>query len=882
MTSRLLLTAWPSGTDVLTSFRWANGYVQPDLYKGNAKLTQISSTINSTHFKLLYRCENCLAWNQDGVAGSVSTSSGGIVFGWASALTPPTSASCPTQALFVQHDNGQSIWGAQLDSNAANPSYTTWAALATKTVTGNCGGGSGPTSSSTAIPGPTGVPVPNKQYDYIIVGGGAGGIPIADKLSEAGKKVLLIEKGPASTGRWAGSAKPAWNSPPWLEGTGLSRFDVPGLCNEIWVDSAGIACTDVDRMAGCLLGGGTAINAGLWWKPNKLDWDFNFPNGWKSSDMTPATSRVFSRIPGSDTPSQDGKRYLQQGFEALSVGLKAGGWSEVTANNAPDSKNRTFAHAPFMFAGGERGGPLATYLVSASKRSNFEMWLNTAVKRVVRDGGHATGLEVEPFRSGGYAGTVSLTPGTGRVILSAGAFGTSKILFRSGIGPSDVLDVVKASTTDGATMIAKDNWIPLPVGKNLEDHTNTDMVIAHPNVVFYDFYKAFDDPIVADKTAYLSKRSGILAQAAPNIGPVAWDVVKGSPDGVERSLQWTARVEGSLGAENGKTMTLSQYLGRGAKSRGRLTLTSTLGVTVSTLPYLSDKSDVAAVIQGIKNMQAALNKVPNITWVSPAPGQTAEDYVNKYVVSSNRGANHWIGSAKMGLDDGRSSSGNSVVDANTQVYGTDNVFVVDASIFPGHVTTNPSAYIVIASERAAERILALAPAAPRNAFDQCGGLNYSGSFQCKSGTTCKKQNDYYWQVSLRLFSLAHIGMLLFLTLNANVLCNSALLKRHHHELMVDSRDEQTQLEGLEVGCRTVTWRSGCGRIRLLFCVYVLGSRLCPLNEDTVYMIAGVYSAGLCCDNCFAVCRDLEHYVCGDMPVNLVSSNQWRSARGLQT
>ncbi|KAH7031437.1 cellobiose dehydrogenase [Microdochium trichocladiopsis] len=742
MPTNLLLTAWPSGNDVLTSFRWATGYVEPELYTGNAKLTQISSAINATHFRLIYRCENCLSWNQDGTTGGASTSNGGLTLGWAAAFQPPTGASCASSARFVQHDNGQSIWGAGLDSNAANPSYTSWAALATKTVTGNCG--STPTSSSTSVPAPTGTPVPNKQYDYIVVGAGAGGIPIADKLSEAGKKVLLIEKGPASLGRWAGNAKPNWNTPPWLEGTGLTRFDVPGLCNEIWVDSAGIACSDVDRMAGCVLGGGTAVNAGLWFKPNAIDWDYNFPSGWKSSDMTGATNRVFSRIPGTDTPSVDGKRYLQQGFDALATGLKAGGWTEVTANNAPSSKNRTFAHAPFMFSGGQRGGPLTTYLDTASKRSNFDLWLNTAVKRVVRTGGHATGLEVEPFRNGGYVGTINLTPVTGRVILSAGAFGTSKILFRSGIGPSDVLGVVKNST-DGPTMISTDQWIPLPVGKNLEDHTNTDMVISHPNVVFYDFYEAFDEPIAADKTAYLSKRSGILAQAAPNIGPMAWESIKNTPDGVERQLQWTARVEGSLGAENGKTMTLSQYLGRGAKSRGRLTLTPSLSVTVSTLPYLTDKGDVAAVIQGIKNMQAALNKVPNLTFVSPAPGQSAEDYVAQYVVSSNRGSNHWIGSAKLGVDDGRSSTGTSVVDVNAQVYGTDNIFVVDASIFPGHVTTNPSAYIVVASERAAERILALAPAAARNQFDQCGGLNYSGSFQCKTGYTCKKQNDYYWQ-----------------------------------------------------------------------------------------------------------------------------------------
>ena len=75
------------------------------------------------------------------------------------------------------------------------------------------------------------------------------------------------------------------------------------------------------------------------------------------------------------------------------------------------------------------------------------------------------------------------------------------------------------------------------------------------------------------------------------------------------------------------------------------------------------------------------------------------------VTPSARRANHWIGTAKMGTDDGR-ANGTAVVDTDTKVYGTDNLFVVDASIFPGMVLNNPSALIVAVAERAAERILA--------------------------------------------------------------------------------------------------------------------------------------------------------------------------------
>jgi cellobiose dehydrogenase (acceptor) len=270
-----------------------------------------------------------------------------------------------------------------------------------------------------------------ETYDYIVVGSGAGGIPIADRLSEAGHKVLLIEKGPPSTGRWGGIMKPEW-----LTNTSLTRFDVPGLCNQIWADPTGAICTDVDQMAGCMLGGGTAVNAGLWWKPHPADWDVNFPEGWHSKDVAAATERVFSRIPGTIAPSMDGKRYLSQGFDMLGNSLEAAGWEYLVPNEHPDKKNRTYGHSTFMYSGGERGGPLATYLVSATERKGFTLWMNTTVRRVIREGGHATGVEVQ-CSGAGHAGIVSLTPNTGRVIISAGAFGSAKLLFRSKCSDSD-------------------------------------------------------------------------------------------------------------------------------------------------------------------------------------------------------------------------------------------------------------------------------------------------------------------------------------------------------------------------------------------------------------------------------------------------------------
>ena len=208
---------------------------------------------------------------------------------------------------------------------------------------------------------------------------------------------------------------------------------------------------------------------------------------------------------------------------------------------------------------------------------------------------------------------------------------------------------------------------------------------------------------------------------------------------------------------------MSQYLGRGATSRGRMTITPALTTIVSDVPYLKDANDKEAVIQGIVNLKNALKNVAGLTWTYPNSTVTPRDYVNnvrpsllpsiplsqtnipQMVVSpSNRRSNHWMGTSKLGTDDGR-IGGSAVVDLNAKVYGTDNLFVVDASIFPGVPTTNPSAYIVTAAEHASQKILALAAPAAVAKWGQCNGFGYTGSFFCAAGTTCQYQNDWYSQ-----------------------------------------------------------------------------------------------------------------------------------------
>lgn len=171
-------------------------YESPKIYGGTASITQFYSHVNATHWVLVYKCTRCLLFDDPTQTGyNTSTSQGKWEQGWAQSYEPPFD---PTNANsdIAQHNNGMGEFVIQVAS-ATQASYSEWA---TRTATATqVTGTSAPTSVVSSRP------VPTDTWDYVIIGGGAGGIPMADRLSASGKKVLLIEKGIASSARWGGS-----------------------------------------------------------------------------------------------------------------------------------------------------------------------------------------------------------------------------------------------------------------------------------------------------------------------------------------------------------------------------------------------------------------------------------------------------------------------------------------------------------------------------------------------------------------------------------------------------------------------------------------------------------------------------------------------------
>lgn len=75
-------------------------------------------------------------------------------------------------------------------------------------------------------------------------------------------------------------------------------------------------------------------------------------------------------------------------------------------------------------------------------------------------------------------------------------------------------------------------------------------------------------------------------------------------------------------------MTITQYLGAGTISRGRLDIQANMNTRVVTPPYLRNQYDKEAVIQGLDYMRGVLSQVQNLTWITPTATQNTTAFVN--------------------------------------------------------------------------------------------------------------------------------------------------------------------------------------------------------------------------------------------------------------
>ena len=431
------------------------------------------------------------------------------------------------------------------------------------------------------------------------------------------------------------------------------------------------------------------VNALMFVRPQEIDFDDKWPTGWKWADVSAAADRFYERNPGTINPSADGKRYDQGAYDVLSQFLSSNGWSSVDAIEEPSKKQDVFSHPPWNIKGGLRAGPVLTYLPQAQTMSNFHLELNTKVIRAIRSGSAVTGVEIET--SSGARHIININNG-GKVILASGALSTPRILFNSGIGPAEQIKTVASGSTS-VTLPEQADWINLPVGQGIKDHPIVTLKFTTSSNLSSLVSSDFTAPSLTNSDLF-AQGKGVLSQAGQRIN--FWSSVKNS-DGSTRYVQ------GTCNSPAANTIQVKIYLTHGLTSEGTLGITSSGATEFTTDPWLNtdgDKEALSSFIDRFLTYTRADNSTLSLITTSTG-NVTGSALIANYISGS-----HFVGSAKMGPDDGR-TNGTSVVDLDTKVYGTDNLFVVDASMHPDLPTGNTQAIVMVAAEAAASKILAL-------------------------------------------------------------------------------------------------------------------------------------------------------------------------------
>uniref|UniRef100_L2GD97 Cellobiose dehydrogenase n=1 Tax=Colletotrichum fructicola (strain Nara gc5) TaxID=1213859 RepID=L2GD97_COLFN len=409
-----------------------------------------------------------------------------------------------------------------------------------------------------------------------------------------------------------------------------------------------------------------------------------WPKGWTWADMSAAAERLYERNPGTTEPSDDKKYYDDLTYRVLSGLLSGKGWKEVDSIESPNEKQAVFSRPSWSIKDNLRAGPARTYMPFAQQLPNFTLKLETKVIQVERTGSTITGVLTQA--ADGSKQIIKVNQG-GKVVLAAGAMSSPRILWNSGIGKSDALAIVK----QGAASTGAD-WIDLPVGHHLQDHAQVMLQFnSQTNFTAYGFNAIASNPVTSDLALY-KEGSGPITQAAQRMH--LWTSAEGA-DGRTRYLQGTASA-----MQNG-IITVRTFLTHGTSTLGELGISASGNTVLNTKPWLIDTEDRKAMSDFVQYW-LDLTSGSNSTLSYVTPGATPEDIISTKMISGD----HWVGSAKMGTDDGRSGNGTAVVDLDTKVYGTDNLFVVDASIHPDLPTGNTQAIIKITAEHAAEKIAA--------------------------------------------------------------------------------------------------------------------------------------------------------------------------------
>jgi len=518
------------------------------------------------------------------------------------------------------------------------------------------------------------------HYDYVIVGAGSAGCVLANRLSAApDRRVLLLEAG--GSHRHLNSHIPA--AFPKLFKTGRD-----------WDYATEPAPSVADRSLymprGKMLGGSSSMNAMIYIRGRRNDFDgwaaAGCP-GWSYDEVLPYFRR-----------SEDNTR-IHDEYHGV------GGELHVTDQRSPNPMSLAFVDAcvswgvkrndDFNGASQEGTGLYQVTQRRGARWSTARAFLAPVRSRknlVVETGANATGILVENGRATGvtYAvGTQRRTArATGEVVIAAGALGSPHLLMLSGIGPADDL------RNHGI-----EPMVDLPVGDNLQDHPVA--------MVVYDCPAPVSLALAERPRAlleYLALRRGMLSSNIAESG--CFIHTRDGLDAADIQFHFGPAyfVEHGFRTYDGHAFSMGPTL-VSPESRGKVRLASADPFAKVRIDgnHLTAGADVAALVAGVR-IARELAAQPAFgpfrgPEIFPGLGLTSDAELEGYVREVVELLYHPVGTCAMG------APGAAVVDPELRVNGVEGLRVVDASVMPVIVGGNTNAPTIMIAERAADLLL---------------------------------------------------------------------------------------------------------------------------------------------------------------------------------
>ena len=521
-----------------------------------------------------------------------------------------------------------------------------------------------------------------QSYDFIIVGGGPAGCVLARRLVDTGQvSVLLLEAGPRD---WnplihvpAGFTKLTGASHSW----GYETVPQPGLNGkQVWYPQARV------------LGGGSSINAQLYTRGNRWDydnWAAHGCTGWSYDEVLPYFLRA-----------EDNNRYVNpyhgQGGPLLV--------SDVIPHRLTTSFVRAAQQAgmPFNpdFNGAEQAG-LGYYQVTnrdGKRSSAADGYLRPILSNerlTVRTHAHVERIEVK----GGRAVAVYLggkrIEAAREVLLTAGAIGSPRVLLHSGIGPAQHLREVGVNVVLDAPQ----------VGANLHDHMDVFVVTECSGNYSFDRYKSLPMQIVAG-AQFLAFGTGPLASNICDGGGFWYgDAGAVTPDIQFHFLPGSGLEHGLAPIRNGVTLN-SAFLRPRSRGEVRLKSNDPRALVHVNPNYWADPYDVQMSIAGFRLARRIMAQ-PAFSAVMkgeahPGAAAQSDDDIREYACQHAKTDYHPVGTCKMGAEDDPTA----VVTPRLQFKGIEGLRVCDSSVMPFVNSSNTNAPTIMIAEKAADMIRA--------------------------------------------------------------------------------------------------------------------------------------------------------------------------------